>query len=135
MNKSDHINLKWDNNRDLEDEEFYQIAMKQHPGGIWKVFETPKPCIFRSANINGLKAKTSYVFKVRVAKANLGGEGAFSLDSDVITTGESPAFRIMKKSEKIENNIPAIYRLPIQEVPQARNPISQTRKFILGIIS
>lgn len=114
-------------------DEFYQILIKQYPDGKWKIFQTPKPCITRIVTVDGLKAETSYVFKVRKANDTTGEDGPFSPESDIIVTGESPAFKIMKRSEKIEDGIPAVYRLPIQEIPQARNEASQTRKFILGI--
>ncbi|XP_076084706.1 uncharacterized protein LOC143055447 [Mytilus galloprovincialis] len=131
-NKSDHIILKWEHKVDLGVDDFYQIVMKQYPHGKWNVFPKPIPYICRFVKIDGLKAMTSYVFKVRVANVEMGKEGSFSPESDVVTTGESPAFKIMKRSEQIENGIPAVYRLPIQEIPRARNSISQTRKFILG---
>ncbi|CAC5405874.1 unnamed protein product [Mytilus coruscus] len=132
VNESDHIILKWKHNVKLGVDEFYQILMKQHPDGKWKIFQTPNPCIYRFVTIDGLKAETSYIFKVRKANDTTGEDGPFSPESDIIVTGESPAFKIMKRSEKIEDGIPAIYRLPIQEIPQARNEGSQTRKFILG---
>lgn len=106
--------------------------MKKHPDGNWKDFKTTNPCIGGLSSVDGLKAKTSYVFKVRVVNGRTGEEGSFSSESDVISTGESPAFKIMRISKKIEDNIPAVYRLPIQEVKHARNEGSQTRKFILG---
>ncbi|XP_071144020.1 uncharacterized protein [Mytilus edulis] len=132
INKSDHIILKWEHNGELGVDEFYQILIKQYPDGKWKIFQTPKPCITRIVTVDGLKAETSYVFKVRKANDTTGEDGPFSPESDIIVTGESPAFKIMKRSEKIEDGIPAVYRLPIQEIPQARNEASQTRKFILG---
>ncbi|CAC5357655.1 unnamed protein product [Mytilus coruscus] len=132
VNKSDHVILKWEHAHRLTEDEFYQIVMKQHPDGKWKVFQTQKPCIHRILTVDGLKAETSYIFKVRVANDITGEEDIFSTESDVITTGESPAFRIMKRSEKIEEGSPAVYRLPIKEVSKSRNVGSQTRKFILG---
>lgn len=132
VNKSDHIILKWEHHGELSADEFYQILMKQHPDSKWKIFQTPRPCINRFVTVNGLKAETSYAFKVRKANDKSGEDGPFSPESDIIVTGESPAFKIMKMSEKIEDGIPAVYRLPIQEIPQARNKASQTRKFILG---
>lgn len=133
MNKSDHIILKWEHTGELGEDEFYQISMKQHPEGKWKIFQTQKLCINSLVHVDGLKAETAYVFKVRIANDKTGEEGPYSPESDVATTGESPAFKIMRKSKKIQSSIPAIYRLPIQEVTEARNTTSQTRKFILGI--
>lgn len=128
----DKIVLEWKYDRELGEEEFYQIFMKEHPHGKWKIV-TPKPFITRYFIVNGLKAKTSYVFKVCKTNDTTGENGSFSPESDIIITGESPAFEIMKRSKKIEDSIPAVYKLPIQEILQARNEASHTRKFILGI--
>ncbi|CAC5405875.1 unnamed protein product [Mytilus coruscus] len=107
VNKSDHIILNWEHRRDLEVDEFYQIIVKQHPRGMWKAF-------------------------LRVENCYTGEEGQSSDISDVITTGESAALRIKKKSEKIKDGIPSIFKLPYQEIAKARNEGSLTRKFILG---
>ncbi|VDI43312.1 Hypothetical predicted protein [Mytilus galloprovincialis] len=106
--------------------------MKEHPYGKWKIVQTPKRCITRLLTVDGLKAETSYVFKVRKSNDTTGEDGPFSPESDIIVTGESPAFQILKCSPQIANGIPAVYRLPIREIRQARNEESQTRKFILG---
>ncbi|VDI01172.1 Hypothetical predicted protein [Mytilus galloprovincialis] len=106
-NKSDHIILKWNTNRELDEEEFYQIKMKKLPGGYWKIFKTTYPCIIGIVCVSGLKAKTSYVLKVRVANDNTGEEGSFSSESDVITTANSPAFKMMMMSKKTKKCFPA----------------------------
>lgn len=131
-NNSDHVLLRWNHDGELDVDDFYQIRMKKYPVGNWKDCKPSKPIIERAFYVDGLKAKTSFVFKVRVANSKTGEEGSFSSESDVITTGESPAFKIMRMSEQIEVGDPAVYKLPIHEVKQARNERSQTRKFILG---
>lgn len=132
--QSDHINLKWNHNEELEEEECYQIVMKQLPFDKWKTIQTAKPINCRTLTVDCLREETSYVFKVGVVNHKTGLEGPFSSESDVITTGESQVLKMMKMSEKIENGMPAIFKLPIQEVKLARNDRFQTRKFTLGIL-
>lgn len=135
MNKSNQIILKWEHKEELKDGQFYQIVMKQHPLGKWEALKTHKPCIHRFLKVDCLRANTSYVFKVHVENNATGEKGPCSPESEVIVTGESisPALRIMKRSEKIKDGIPSIFKLPVQEILQARNEESLTRKFILGI--
>lgn len=129
---SDHINLKWEHKKQLSSEESYQVSFKELSQGKWKFFSPPKPCREQMVVVDGLKAETSYVFKVRVTDENTGTEGPFSPESDIIKTGVSPAFQIMKKSQKGAIGPPDVYMLPITENMAARNEAAQTRKFTLG---
>lgn len=131
--KSDHINLKWQYHKELSDEESFQITLKESQKGKWKIFLTKNACRSQMVVIDGLKAETSYVFRVRVTDENTGYEGPFSPESEIIKTGVSPAFRMMKKSKKIETGPIDIYMLPITENMAARNTNAETRKFTLGI--
>lgn len=136
MNKSHEVNLKWEYNRELEEEEFYQLFIKQHPEGRWRNFQRrPKQSSQPFMNVDGLKPETSYVFKVQVANYRTGEEGCFGPASDMITTGESLAFKIIKKCTQISKGIPAVYGLPIQELQQEKNERSQIRKFTFGMFT
>lgn len=130
--KFDHINLKWEHNKKLSDEELYQINFKSAPNGEWKVFSPTKPCRSRMIVIDGLEAETSYIFKVRVTNKDTGNKGPFSHESEIIKTGISPALQIKQFSKKIATGPPDVYMLPITENKAARNETSQTRKFTLG---
>ncbi|XP_076084709.1 uncharacterized protein LOC143055449 isoform X3 [Mytilus galloprovincialis] len=132
VNKSHEVNLKWEYNRELGEEEFYQLFIKQHPEGRWRIFQRPKQSSQPFMNVDGLKPETSYVFKVRVANNRTDEEGCFGPASDMITTGESLAFKIIKNCTLISKGIPAVYGLPIQELQQEKNEGSQIRKFTFG---
>lgn len=129
---SDHINLIWAHNKGLCDKQSYQISFKETPKGMWKVFNPPKPCFTQTTVIDGLKAETTYIFKVRVTDDYTGYEGPFSPQSDGIKTGVSPAFLIRERSTKSALGPPDVYMLPIIENKAARNETAQTRKFTLG---
>lgn len=129
---SDHLNLIWEHSEHICDEEIYQINFKELPTGKWKVFHPIKPCVSQMVVVDGLKAETSYIFKVRVIDENSGYEGTFSPESDLIKTGVSPGLRIMRKSQKGANGPPDVYMLPVTENKAARNETAQTRKFTLG---
>lgn len=128
----DQINLKWEHNRDLCDTELYQVLFKETQDGKWKVFTPDSPCRTQMLVVDGLKADTSYVFKVRVTEENTGYDGPFSPESNIIKTDETPAIRIRKKSQKVATGPPDVYMLPIKENTAARNETAQTRKFTLG---
>lgn len=89
-------------------------------------------CHKPKVTVAGLKANTSYTFKVKINDDKTGKDGQFTVESDPITTRESPALGVLMKAEKIEQGPPKVYRLPIKENISARNEQAKTRKFSLG---
>ncbi|XP_052078202.1 uncharacterized protein LOC127716136 [Mytilus californianus] len=126
---SDKIELIWDSLRPLTDEEAFQVSYRDS-NGKWKtVDKTTNKTIM---TIRGLKAETSYFFRVRLINDTTGEEGQYSMQSDAILTGKSSALEIKKKSSLLKNSTPPVYQLPIKEDTTARNPSAKTRKFVLG---
>lgn len=127
---SDKIELIWTSPQPLAIEEAFQISYRENKGK-WKTVDTlTKENIFI---ISGLKAQTTYNFRVRTINDTTGEEGQYSMKSDDIPTGKSPALEIKQKSSLIDNSTPPVYKLPITEDITARNTSAKTRKFVLGM--
>ena len=107
---------------------------KEEPNGKWKPYIMKEACSKSLITINGLKAETGYVFKVRIVNDSTGVEGKFSPQSEVFNTKPSPALGILQKAELIDRGPPEVYRLPIRENATARNDAAKTRTFSLGKI-
>lgn len=130
--RSDSIVLQWRTEQELTANEAYHIVFKECFHGKWRPYVSIRKCITPKITISGLKASTSYIFKVKITDANTGKEGTLSIESDPITTKESPALGILTRAELIKNGPPKIYRLPLVENISARNEMAKTRKFFIG---
>ncbi|XP_071148474.1 uncharacterized protein [Mytilus edulis] len=130
--KSDSTLLQWRAERELTENEVYQIILKEHPNGKWRPYVSKERCSKPRFTITGLKANTSYIFKVKIIDDSTGKDGQFTEESDPIHTRESPALGVLQKAEQIESGPPKVYQLPIKENISARNKKAKTRKFFLG---
>ncbi|XP_063404458.1 uncharacterized protein LOC134687928 [Mytilus trossulus] len=130
--KSDRTVLQWRAERELTEDETYQIVFKENPTGKWKPYVPKERCYKPKVTVAGLKANTSYTFKVKINDDKTGKDGQFTVESDPILTRESPALGVLMKAEQIEHGPPKVYRLPIKENISARNEQAKTRKFSLG---
>lgn len=130
--KSDSTVLQWRAERELTENEAYHIVFKEYPNGKWRSYVSVERNNRPKVTISGLKASTSYIFKVKITDDNTGKEGPLTVESDPIKTRESPALGVLKRAEQIEYGPPRVYRLPIKENISARNEKAKTRKFFIG---
>lgn len=131
--KSDRIVLQCRVNKALPQNQFYQVKFREHPNGKWKFYGFNESWKEDMVTIEGLKANKSYVFKVRIVDEDTEYEGPFSKESDPINTVSSPAQGVLDYAKQIKQGHPSIYLLPIKEDMAARNELSMTRKYYLGI--
>lgn len=126
------FNLKWHEYKRLDSFESYQLKFRETDTDKWFIYESETLIAQPSVFIHGLKPKTSYIFKVRVANWQTSEEGPFSDESEVIKTRKSTADFLLSKSVLIQEKNPKIYMLPIKEIKAARDNIYYTRKYTLG---
>lgn len=132
--KSDRITLQWKNICGLSSDFEYQIQYKEVPDGRWIIHESAVSHDSSRAVITGLKSRTSYCFKVRIINAKEGKEYPFSPESKTFDTPESPGLQMQYRSTLAKSGNPSVYRLPTNEVRDARNEKVKSKKLSLGKI-
>lgn len=87
------------------------------------------------AEVRGLKSKSKYVFRVRVAYAD--NDGPYSPESNEFVTVVSPASRIVESLQQGEksNHSPVIYTVPLNEIKGGRNEGAKTKKYEIGMVT
>lgn len=132
--KSDRITLQWKNICGLSSDFEYQIQYKEVPDGRWLIHESAVSHDSSRAVITGLKSRTCYCFKVRIINAKEGKEYPFSPESKTFDTPESPGLQMQYRSTLAKSGNPSVYRLPTNEVRDARNQKVKSKKLSLGKI-
>jgi hypothetical protein len=130
--KSDCITLQWKRVSRLSSDQEYQIQYKQMPDGRWTIHNQSISHDSTRASVSGLKAQSSYSFRIRVIDARKGKEYPFSPESSVFETPESPALKIRCCSALFRSGNPDVFRLPTKEDLKARNNEVKSKKLSIG---
>lgn len=110
------------------DVDYYEIRYKEKSSRTWSKTRTDGPeCIF---TVQNLKGRTAYNFQVRAISGSI--EGPFGYVSEPYETKVSLAYRLMQTARKVDDEIPARYKLELDEKLSARNEKAKTRKCVLG---
>ncbi|XP_062594333.1 uncharacterized protein LOC134255803 [Saccostrea cucullata] len=129
---SDCITIQWKHVSHLSAEFEYQIQYKEMPDGRWNIFTQTISHDASRAAVSGLKASSSYSFRVRLVDAREGEEYPFSRESSIFDTPESPALKMQRCSILVTSGNPEIYRLPTKNVTSARNDKIKSKKLSIG---
>jgi hypothetical protein len=130
--KSNCITLQWKRVSQLSFDQEYQIQYKQMPDGRWTTHNQSISYDSTRASVSGLKAQSSYSFRIRVIDAKKGKEYPFSPESSIFETPESPALKMRYRSTSLKPGNPELLRLPTKEDLKSRNSKVKSRKLSIG---
>lgn len=123
--------MQWENIDGLSSECVYQIQYKKIPDGQWVIFESTVSHDSPRTVVNGLKPCTQYCFRIRAINVSKGKKYPFSSKSKMFKT-ISLKLQMKNCSNLAKSANSKIYRLPTEEIPEARNKKIKFKKFSLG---
>lgn len=109
--------------------DFFHIRYKPNNGhSAWKLIQTKGPENY--VVIKGLMADSVYIFQARGVFQD--EEGPYGPLSDDIKTKKSVATTLLHSCQRLSDEIPLKYLLPVKEKKSARNNVARTRQLVLG---